>query len=131
MPNSGLAPSPTPGDTGRAMSQENVEVVRRCFEAWDRRDVDGVVREYAPDVEVDMSRVIDGTFHGREAVREYYLSVFDNLRFTNDDLRLIDAGNEIVALARAHGVGTATGVESETSFAYVFTVRDGLVQRMR
>ena len=112
------------------MSEENVEVVRRCFEAWDRGDVDAVVREYAADVEVDLSRVIDGTFQGREAVREYFSSVFENLRFTNDDLELIDAGGQVVALARARGMGTATGVEAETAFAYVFTVRDGQVQRM-
>jgi ketosteroid isomerase-like protein len=113
------------------MSQENIEVVRRCFEAWDRGDVDAVVREYSADVEVDMSRVIDGTFHGREAVRDYYVSVFDNLRFTNDDLELIDAGDDVVALTRARGTGTGTGAEGEVSFAYVFTVRDGLVRRIR
>lgn len=92
------------GDVGG----ENVEVVRRCFEAWDRGDVDAVVREYAADVEVDLSHVIDGTFQGREAVREYFSSVTETLRFTNDDLELIYAGGQVVALARARGMGTAT-----------------------
>src|SRR6266851_3880560 len=39
------------GDTGRAMSQENVEVVRRTYEAWNRRDFDEAAELLAPDIE--------------------------------------------------------------------------------
>ena len=42
-------------DTARAMSQENVEVVRRSTDAYNRRDLDGVLENWAPDAVVDWS----------------------------------------------------------------------------
>ena len=38
-PQEGLARTPRRRDTGLAMSQENVETVRRNIEAWNRRDL--------------------------------------------------------------------------------------------
>ena len=38
-------------DTGRAMSQENVEIVRRGFDAFNRRDLDAFLALFDPDVE--------------------------------------------------------------------------------
>jgi hypothetical protein len=39
------------------MSQANVEVVERTWDAWNRADLDGVLSFYAPEVEVDFTRV--------------------------------------------------------------------------
>jgi predicted lipid-binding transport protein (Tim44 family) len=36
-------------DTARAMSQENVEVVRTAFEAWNAGDMDALRELYDPD----------------------------------------------------------------------------------
>ena len=38
-------------DTGRAMSQENVEVVRQAFAAWNRGDIEGYIAHLCSDVE--------------------------------------------------------------------------------
>ena len=37
------------------MSQENVEIVRRGVEAYNRRDLDGILENWAPDGVVDWS----------------------------------------------------------------------------
>ena len=37
-------------DTARAMSQENVEIVRAAFEAWNAGDMDALRELYDPDV---------------------------------------------------------------------------------
>jgi uncharacterized protein len=112
------------------MTEENVEIVAECFRAWDRGDPDDVVANYASDVEVDASRVADGVYRGREAVRSYYRTVFESLGFVNDELKLLPAGDKVVAITRLHGVGAASGAEVQTPFAYVFTLRDGCVQHV-
>jgi ketosteroid isomerase-like protein len=43
-------------DTAWAMSEENVEIVRRSFEAWNRRDLTTWLTLYRSDAEVDYSR---------------------------------------------------------------------------
>src|SRR6476620_4330104 len=45
------------------MSQDNVEMARRSYEAWHRGDVDAAFEDFAPDFELDMSRAI-GTDRG-------------------------------------------------------------------
>ena len=44
---------------------------------------------------------------------------------------LIDAGRDVVAVTRHHGTGRASGVPVSASVAYVFTVDDGRLVRMR
>jgi ketosteroid isomerase-like protein len=60
-------------DTARAMSHENVEIVRAAFEAWNAGDMDGFFGTYDPDV---MWRTAEGwpeqgPFVGREAVMRF------------------------------------------------------------
>ncbi|HEX2127957.1 MAG TPA: nuclear transport factor 2 family protein [Solirubrobacterales bacterium] len=112
------------------MSEDNVEIVAECFRAWDRGDPVAVVANYATDVEVDASRVMEGVYRGRDAVLSYYRTIFETLGFANDDLRLVAAEDKVVAITRLHGVGAASGAEVETPFAYVFTLREGRVQRV-
>ena len=38
-------------DTAQAMSQENVETVRRAYEAWNADDLDAFLAELDPEVE--------------------------------------------------------------------------------
>jgi len=45
------------------MSQANVEIVRAAVDAYNRGDLDAVLRDAAPECEVDLSRAA-GPFHG-------------------------------------------------------------------
>ena len=49
------------------MSQENVEIVRRGYEAFNRGDIEGVTRVLAPDFEYVASGLVPGV-EGSEAV---------------------------------------------------------------
>ena len=40
------------------MSQENVEIVRAAFDALNRGDMDAVLKDAAPDFELDWSRAV-------------------------------------------------------------------------
>jgi hypothetical protein len=60
-------------DTGRAMSQENVEILYRLFEASRRRDKAACVRDSHPDVEiVSYLMGLEGTvYKGHAGMRRY------------------------------------------------------------
>lgn len=91
-----------------AMSEQNVELVRRIYEAWGREDS---ARDFiAADIEyVNPQYVVEpGTRRGRKsfaAVRDSYEDF--ELRIE----RIIDAGEEdVVVLAHYTGTGRGSGV---------------------
>ena len=51
----------SPGDTGRAMSQENVELVRGSFEAYLRGDRETALAGFDPEVEIYHHDIPDAT----------------------------------------------------------------------
>ncbi|MGH2967260.1 MAG: nuclear transport factor 2 family protein [Solirubrobacterales bacterium] len=56
------------------MSQENVEMLRRGFEAYSRGDIDGAVSDFAPDCRYTAAGIIPdrtGVFHGPEGYKEF------------------------------------------------------------
>jgi ketosteroid isomerase-like protein len=54
------------------MSQENVEVVRRMWEAFLRRDFDQALAAFHPDIEWDGTNLPDGTIaRGHQAIVEH------------------------------------------------------------
>jgi ketosteroid isomerase-like protein len=114
------------------MSAENVEVVRRLYEAWRERGF-GVVPELMdPDIEyVNPPYAVEpGTRHGHEGFAEAarnLLNVYGNYEVS--DATLHDLGERIVVIARVATRSTGNDVPIEAARGYVFDVRDGLVTR--
>jgi ketosteroid isomerase-like protein len=111
------------------MSEENVDLVRRIYDAWDRdvsaRDFISEDVEYVnPDYAVE-----PGTRIGRRSfavVRETYED------FRIDVERFLDAGgDDVVVLARYSGSGSGSGVAVAGEQGYVWTVRHGQAVRFR
>jgi ketosteroid isomerase-like protein len=111
------------------MSEQNVEVVRRIYEAWGREDS---ARDFiAADIEyVNPEYAVEpGTRWGRKtfaAVRGAYEDF--ELRIE----RIIEAGEEdVIVLARYTGTGRGSGVPVAGEHGYLWTIRDGLAVRFR
>jgi ketosteroid isomerase-like protein len=110
------------------MSLENVELVRRIYDAWDRNES---ARDFiAADMEyVNPSYAVEpGTRQGRKslaAVRDTYED------FEIEVERMVDAGDEVVVLAYFTGSGSGSGVPVAGEHGYVWTIRDGLAVRFR
>jgi ketosteroid isomerase-like protein len=107
------------------MSQENVEVVKAAYVAWNAGDMDAFRELYDPDV---IARPPErwpepGPFVGRDAV----MREFEQLRATWDADAVepisdfIDAGERVVVRQIWHGAGV--GPEANMEFTQVFTVR--------
>jgi ketosteroid isomerase-like protein len=116
------------------MSEENVEIVRRVYDAADRRDGDAIFALYDPGVELDASQLglADlNVYHGHDGLRSLFREfseTWGEIEYSYDEL--IDAGDQVVAVVTRHARGRASGVEVERPFALVWTVREGKVVRV-
>jgi ketosteroid isomerase-like protein len=117
------------------MSQENIEAFKRGTDAANRRDVDGVLSVLHPNVEWHAVLPMvggDAVYRGHEGVREFLREVWEVLadtRFDFPDIR--DVGDQIVAIGQLRGRGEASGVETETPFAYVVEYENGRATRVQ
>jgi ketosteroid isomerase-like protein len=120
------------------MSQENVEIVRRVFDAADRRDADAIFALYDPDVEWDASRMLPGlgefteVAHGHDGLRRFFgewLEAWESDEYVYDEL--IDTGGDVVvSIATQRGRGRVSGVEVARLLAGVWTIRAGRIVRV-
>jgi len=113
------------------MSQENVEIVRRGYEHYNRTgEPDYSVLD--PEVVYDVSRrTFDpGVFQGHEGVREFVALVaeqWEEMWIEPQDF--VVAGEDVIVSVQLVGVGKESGVETTAHAAHVWTFRDGKVVR--
>jgi ketosteroid isomerase-like protein len=116
------------------MSQENVELVRRAYEAWNEGGSESAKRFWAKDVEyhdppnLPDSRVV----RGRDAVAAYLTSqvkVIGDMEVTLVDLRV--RGEAIVLRMEVTMQGAESGVNFPGEIGPVVEAADGRIQRFR
>src|SRR6266566_1531352 len=115
------------------MSAENVEIVRRAFEAFNRDGPEASLAEFAPDVEWhDLPDQPDAEVHhghaGFLAAMEQFLGGFEDYTTHLDEI--IDHGERVVVCVRLIGRGRTSGARFEKRAAGgVWTLRNGFVVR--
>jgi ketosteroid isomerase-like protein len=118
------------------VSQENVEVVRRAFQAFADRDLDALEEFWDPDIVWRAAEgAIDdvGEMHGPAAVRRYMqdgFDIFDDLSFVVEEVRGV-GDDGVLSVQRLKGRAKLSGIEIELRYATVSTVREGKVVRGR
>ena len=121
------------------MSEENVEIVRRVYEAAVRRDAATVMALYDPEVELDTSRLgvagipggVGDVYHGHDGLRYLFREWHEAWgKIEYDYEELIDAGEQVIAVVTRHARGRASGIEVERPFALLWTLREGKVVRV-
>jgi ketosteroid isomerase-like protein len=114
-------------DTGRAVVQQNVELVREIIAAVpDWHEVSAMLH---PDIRFDQTRIPDGgVYEGREACGRFFerwFGTWDEIRMTPE--RFIEDGDRVLALMRIEGRGKGSGVPVVIRSADLFTIRDGKI----
>src|SRR3954447_23889534 len=122
-------PSKPPGCGRRAMSQENVDRFVEGIEAFNRNDIEGVLRGMDPEVKFE-HRLADlqGKFVGVEAVRGWFADLddyFEPGRIDCSDIR--DLGERVLALGTVRAIGRESGVATELPYTVVATFKDGRI----
>jgi ketosteroid isomerase-like protein len=110
------------------MSRENVEVVRKAFEAWNSGDMDALADLYDSDaiMRAPENWPEPGPFVGREAI----MRQFEQVRETWDIDELtphefIDAGDRVLVPYAWRAVGH--GPDLAVEWAVLYTLRNGKV----
>jgi ketosteroid isomerase-like protein len=120
------------------MSQENVEVVRGVYEAYDRGDVTAVFAAYDPEIEWHVLGLtsaevgFDPVYVGHDGVRNFWrlwLSAWETTSFEYHEF--IDAGEYVVVVQSQRNRGRTSGIELEWNFyAQVWTIQHAKVVRV-
>jgi uncharacterized protein len=116
------------------MSQENVEVVRRAFEAFSRDDWDAFIGMLDPEIEwATTGQFVGGqVYRGHAGVREFLDALggeFDG--FHAEPQGFASASDVVVADIRVSGTGKRSGAPVELQFTVVASLRSGRVIRVR
>jgi ketosteroid isomerase-like protein len=112
------------------MSRENVDLARRAFDAFNRRDFPAFFERFHPGLtyrnredepDVRLCR-------GLEDFKGYvgsWLEMFAGLRLETRDF--IDLGDEVIVVAELRGRGRSTGAEVHGSYVFLLRFREGLI----
>jgi ketosteroid isomerase-like protein len=111
------------------MSQENIEVVRQAYEAFNRGDIGVAVANIAPEFEYISTGVIPGmeeVYRGPEGLRRFlegFWAEFDDAQAEINEIT--EADDLVLVLLTLRGRGKRSGVEAGWSIFQLWTVRDG------
>ena len=116
-----------------AVGREQIEIVKRALDAWNRGDVDAMVVDTAPDSEYAIAEQNPNArlLRGREEIADYlrdWLDTVNGLHYEIDELR--DAGDAVVVLGTITGrVGSDDGPELTADLGFVLRFEGNVVVR--
>src|SRR6476469_10547264 len=113
------------------MSQENVEIARRVFDALNCGDLSAAMKDIAPDFTFDFSRSksFERGVYGREelpGLQENLDGVWESVRW--EATEFIEAGGELITPRTTHNRGRQ-GIEVQTTVAWLWSFRGGRIER--
>jgi len=114
------------------MSEENVEVVHRLVQAWNRSDLDAVLEQFDADCEVVFPPEVPepGPFRGRAEVRQWaegFLAAWESHRA--EVVEVVESKDRVVAVLHLVGRGVGSGIDLDETDGHVFAFRDGKITR--
>ena len=119
------------------MSEENVEIVRRLIDAWNRGDVDAWLELIHPDGEWSSAilRQVEGdeaaSYRGRVELRRFWDEFHEVWALTVEPSEIRDLGETVIVIAGMHTRGSGSGVDLDREVGYVMEFEDGFVRRSR
>jgi len=118
------------------MSEENLQLARQGYEAWNRGDADWLLEHMTEDVEVEPLRGVgdfDKVYSGHEGWKRFWegwREAWSTIEIRVE--RMEDMGDQgALALLTFEGVGRGSGVEVSMTVSHWLTFREGLVSAVR
>lgn len=98
------------------MSQENVDLTRRAFQAFEDRDLDTLLAMLDEDVEaLPILAAMEGGYRGHDGVRRWWAGLLGTFPdFRAELIDVLDFGDQTIAVLRmrGHGAGSDTPVDA-------------------
>jgi uncharacterized protein len=125
------------------MSQENVEIIRRSYAAYNAaasapntREAIRAVLERFDDPKIEWEpppiAVDQQIYHGIDGVMEFFevvLGAFEQVRQVPE--RIIDCGDQVLVFVRTEARERTAGLEINEQWAHLHTLRDGKIVRLQ
>jgi ketosteroid isomerase-like protein len=116
------------------MSEENMELVRRLYDAVNRGDIEGAIELTDPAVKYDLSeRVFNpAVYEGHDGIRRFVADLDEVWEeFRSEPVEFIDVGDTVVVSHRVIARGKGSGVEVELPSSSVYKLRNQKVFAIR
>jgi ketosteroid isomerase-like protein len=115
------------------MSQENVEIVRRMFDAFNRGDVDGVIATFDQGCLLEEPREMPDRpsrgFRGHDGIREWMANLRGVAGVRFEPRRFTTGPDSVVSELAAHGEGQGSGVPVDWTTFAALRMRNGKIAR--
>jgi ketosteroid isomerase-like protein len=118
----------------RGVSADDVEMVRRAYDAFNRRDLQTLIPLLHPDFELQQPPEIPGAtnYRGPEGALQW----LDDMNAVWGEIRaepeqFIDTGEQVVVLGRMRNRGRASGAEVEAQRGWICRVEEGRLRLLR
>jgi ketosteroid isomerase-like protein len=111
------------------MSQEDVDVVRRSFEAWNEGDVRAIRSFYAEDAVLQTPITEFGrTFEGGDPIGRWIAEMRETWAEVRWEVeRIFEGDGVVVSFYRSISSGRKSGIEVVRDLTGVHRIRDGLI----
>lgn len=114
----------------------SLETVRRSYDAFARKDMEGVLADMHDDIVWEQAQGLahGGVYNGLDEVRR---NIFDPLDrdwwegFTAEPDEFIDGGDQVVVTGRYRAMAKETGKRLDVPYVHIWSLRDGKAVRFR
>ena len=116
------------------MSEESVEIVRQCFEAF-RSDFDALFGLISPEIEVypdPREPDAERRYEGGDGMRDYldnWLSGWE--KYSVDPREFSEAGEWVIVRTEEVGIAEQTGIRVQQDYSHAMKVRDRQIVEWR
>jgi ketosteroid isomerase-like protein len=110
------------------VGETDIDTLRGSYAALNEGDVDGALEALDAEAVWYESPELPGgdEFHGREALRRFLQDFLAEWRQFHQEIEdVVVAGDRVAVLIHLKAVGRISGIEADTRYAHVWTMRNG------
>jgi uncharacterized protein len=130
------------------MADENVEVLRSVYDAFNRGDIDELLAGFDPGIEIEETQdlgyaalllrvlgprfvILSGRYRGLDEVRKLFESVWEIADwFTVEPGEFTELDGHVVVPLHMSARARETGIEGQADTAHLWTMNDGKATRL-
>jgi ketosteroid isomerase-like protein len=117
------------------VAQNNVGLVRRAYDAFNRRDLAAALEVFHSDAEwiPYLAGLEEQTYRGRDEIAAMWSEVLRDFSAFRVELLevLFDRGNTVVIEVSFHGIGRGSGADTRMTIVQMIAFRGGKVVRVQ
>ena len=125
-------PSASYGSGARAMAREDVEMVRRALEEWNRgaRSETAIRAFWHPEVEFLPRRsATEGPYRGIDGLERFVADTDETFEKFEQHYEILDMGDRLLVWGSLHVRARGSGIETDIPTGAILDFRDGKIVR--